>query len=95
MNGQQLEERLVPSVYSNGSNHFSSAGHIFEKLNLEMEKLGYECKSLRGGKIDHNSKDKKIRVIGLSTVCASPIFLQILLSLFCFSPPVVWWFLAI
>uniref|UniRef100_H1A3X6 Phosphohistidine phosphatase 1-like n=1 Tax=Taeniopygia guttata TaxID=59729 RepID=H1A3X6_TAEGU len=41
--------------------------HIFEKVNPEMEKLGYECKCLGGGKIEHNSKDKKIRVFGLST----------------------------
>ncbi|XP_064310656.1 translation initiation factor IF-2 isoform X1 [Phalacrocorax carbo] len=41
--------------------------HIFEKVNPEMQKLGYECKCLGGGKIDHNSKDKKIRVFGLST----------------------------
>lgn len=46
-----------------------------------MEKLGYECKCLGGGKIDHNSKDKKIRVFGLSTVSASLVFLQIVLSL--------------
>lgn len=36
-----------------------------------MEKLGYECKCLGGGKIEHNSKDKKIRVFGLSTVSAA------------------------
>ncbi|XP_067846632.1 si:dkey-51e6.1 [Heptranchias perlo] len=41
--------------------------HIFEKLNPEMEKLELECKCLGGGKIDHNSKDKKIRVFGVST----------------------------
>ncbi|XP_007436673.2 14 kDa phosphohistidine phosphatase [Python bivittatus] len=41
--------------------------HIFEKLNPEMEKLGFVCKCLGGGKIEHNSKDKKIRVFGLST----------------------------
>ncbi|NWX87322.1 PHP14 phosphatase, partial [Nothoprocta ornata] len=41
--------------------------HIFEKVNPEMEKLGFECKCLGGGKIEHNSKDKKIRVFGLST----------------------------
>lgn len=33
-----------------------------------MEKLGFVCKCLGGGKIEHNSKDKKIRVFGLSTV---------------------------
>ncbi|KAJ7338413.1 hypothetical protein JRQ81_012027 [Phrynocephalus forsythii] len=41
--------------------------HIFEKLNPEMEKLGFTCKCLGGGKIEHNNKDKKIRVFGLST----------------------------
>ncbi|XP_013915291.1 PREDICTED: 14 kDa phosphohistidine phosphatase-like [Thamnophis sirtalis] len=41
--------------------------HIFEKVNPEMEKLFLVCKCLGGGKIDHNSKDKKIRVFGLST----------------------------
>ncbi|KAL8177396.1 UNVERIFIED_CONTAM: hypothetical protein K2H54_002691 [Gekko kuhli] len=41
--------------------------HIFEKLNPEMEKLGFVCKCLGGGKIEHNSKEKKIRVFGLST----------------------------
>lgn len=49
--------------------------HIFEKLNPEMEKLGFECKCLGGGKIDHNSKDKKLRVFGLSTV--SPGFVSL------------------
>lgn len=46
-----------------------------------MEKLGYECKCLGGGKIEHNSKDKKIRVFGLSTVSASLIFLHMFVSL--------------
>ncbi|XP_029473960.1 14 kDa phosphohistidine phosphatase-like [Rhinatrema bivittatum] len=41
--------------------------HIFEKLNPEMEKLGIACKCLGGGKIEHNNKDKKIRVFGEST----------------------------
>ncbi|EOA97186.1 14 kDa phosphohistidine phosphatase, partial [Anas platyrhynchos] len=52
---------------SNSSNCSPCADHIFDKVNPEMEKLGYECKCLGGGKIDHNSKDKKIRVFGLST----------------------------
>ncbi|XP_062921003.1 si:dkey-51e6.1 [Mobula hypostoma] len=41
--------------------------HIFEKLCSEMEKLELECKCLGGGKIQHNPKEKKIRVFGLST----------------------------
>lgn len=73
------------STASNSSNCSPCADHIFEKVNPEMEKLGYECKCLGGGKIDHNSKDKKIRVFGLSTVSASPVFRQILLFWdFCF-----------
>lgn len=92
----RVMEDLMPCVYSNGSNPSFCADHIFEKVNPEMEKLGYECKCLGGGKIDHNSKDKKIRVFGLSTVSASLVFLQILLSLifwgFCF---ILWWLSAI
>ncbi|XP_075038847.1 14 kDa phosphohistidine phosphatase-like [Mixophyes fleayi] len=41
--------------------------HIFEKLNPEMQALGLQCQCLGGGKIDHNSKDKKIRIFGEST----------------------------
>ncbi|XP_009868049.1 PREDICTED: 14 kDa phosphohistidine phosphatase-like, partial [Apaloderma vittatum] len=63
---RRAPEGWVPPARSNGS-HCSCADHIFEKVNPEMEKLGYECKCLGGGKIDHNSKDKKIRVFGLST----------------------------
>lgn len=33
-----------------------------------MEALGLECKCLGGGKIEHNSKEKKLRVFGESTV---------------------------
>lgn len=61
-----------------------------------MEKLGYECKCLGGGKIEHNSKDKKIRVFGLSTVSAALIFLQMLLSLMLWDFWLIaWWLLAI
>ncbi|XP_063796357.1 14 kDa phosphohistidine phosphatase-like isoform X1 [Pseudophryne corroboree] len=41
--------------------------HIFEKLNPEMQALGFQCKCLGGGKMEHISKDKKIRVFGEST----------------------------
>ncbi|KAJ1174554.1 hypothetical protein NDU88_006375 [Pleurodeles waltl] len=41
--------------------------HIFEKLNPQLEAMGLEAKPLGGGKIEHNSKDKKIRVFGEST----------------------------
>lgn len=59
--------------------HHPCADHIFEKVNPEMEKLGYECKCLGGGKIEHNSKDKKIRVFGLSTVSAFLLSLSLVL----------------
>ncbi|XP_040896458.1 14 kDa phosphohistidine phosphatase [Toxotes jaculatrix] len=41
--------------------------HIFEKVSPAMEALGMECKCLGGGKIEHNSQDKKLRVFGEST----------------------------
>ncbi|KAG8436497.1 hypothetical protein GDO86_007554 [Hymenochirus boettgeri] len=41
--------------------------HIFEKVNPELQALGLECKCLGGGKIEHNSKEKKIRIFGEST----------------------------
>ena len=44
------------------------ADHIFEKVSPAMEALGMECKCLGGGKIEHNSQEKKLRVFGESTV---------------------------
>ncbi|KAF7203062.1 14 kDa phosphohistidine phosphatase-like, partial [Nothobranchius furzeri] len=41
--------------------------HIFEKVSPALETLGMECKCLGGGKIEHKSKEKKIRVFGEST----------------------------
>ncbi|KAM6921227.1 14 kDa phosphohistidine phosphatase [Xenentodon cancila] len=41
--------------------------HIFEKVSPALEALGMESKCLGGGKIDHSSKEKKIRVFGEST----------------------------
>ncbi|XP_062308868.1 si:dkey-51e6.1 isoform X2 [Osmerus eperlanus] len=41
--------------------------HIFEKVKPAMEALGLECNCLGGGKIEHNSKDKKLRVFGESS----------------------------
>lgn len=47
--------------------------HIFEKVSPAIEALGMECKCLGGGKIEHNSQERKIRVFGESTVSLSPI----------------------
>ncbi|XP_048833507.1 14 kDa phosphohistidine phosphatase [Brienomyrus brachyistius] len=41
--------------------------HIFEKVCPEMENAGLECTCLGGGKIEHNSKERKLRVFGMST----------------------------
>ncbi|XP_036378450.1 14 kDa phosphohistidine phosphatase [Megalops cyprinoides] len=41
--------------------------HIFEKVSPEMQGFGLECSCLGGGKIEHNSKEKKLRVFGEST----------------------------
>nr|XP_033817877.1 14 kDa phosphohistidine phosphatase-like [Geotrypetes seraphini] len=61
----ELGEDRREVVRGTGSAEYHN--HIFEKLNPEMEKLGITCKCLGGGKIEHNSKDKKIRVFGEST----------------------------
>ena len=42
--------------------------HIFEKVSPAMESLGLMCQCLGGGKIEHNSTDRKLRVFGESTV---------------------------
>uniref|UniRef100_A0A7N8YMI9 14 kDa phosphohistidine phosphatase n=1 Tax=Mastacembelus armatus TaxID=205130 RepID=A0A7N8YMI9_9TELE len=41
--------------------------HIFDKVSPALEALGMECKCLGGGKIEHNSQEKKLRVFGEST----------------------------
>ncbi|KAG9328506.1 hypothetical protein AGOR_G00144150 [Albula goreensis] len=41
--------------------------HIFEKVSPEMQSFGLDCSCLGGGKIEHNNKDKKLRVFGEST----------------------------
>ncbi|XP_029938600.1 14 kDa phosphohistidine phosphatase [Salarias fasciatus] len=41
--------------------------HIFEKVTPALEALGMECRCLGGGKIEHNSQEKKLRVFGEST----------------------------
>ncbi|KAM9444180.1 14 kDa phosphohistidine phosphatase [Clarias gariepinus] len=41
--------------------------NIFEKLSPAMDALGLECSCLGGGKIEHDSNMKKLRVFGEST----------------------------
>lgn len=41
--------------------------HIFEKVSPALDALGMECQCLGGGKIEHNSQEKKLRVFGEST----------------------------
>lgn len=41
--------------------------HIFEKVSPALEALEMKCVCLGGGKIEHNSQEKKIRVFGEST----------------------------
>ncbi|XP_071984481.1 14 kDa phosphohistidine phosphatase-like isoform X2 [Engystomops pustulosus] len=48
--------------------------HIFEILDPEMQAMQLKCKCLGGGKIEHNSKDKKIRIYGESTM--TPILIS-------------------
>ncbi|XP_076873505.1 14 kDa phosphohistidine phosphatase [Brachyhypopomus gauderio] len=41
--------------------------HIFEKVSPAVESLGLDCVCLGGGKIEHDSKEKRLRVFGEST----------------------------
>ncbi|KAJ8277983.1 hypothetical protein GJAV_G00082440 [Gymnothorax javanicus] len=50
-----------------GTKNAQYHNHIFEKLSPEMQNLGLECTCLGGGKIEHTSKEKMIRVFGEST----------------------------
>lgn len=47
------------------------ADHIFEKVGPAVEALGLDCECLGGGKMEHNSQEKTIRVFGESTVSSS------------------------
>ncbi|XP_028377958.2 LOW QUALITY PROTEIN: 14 kDa phosphohistidine phosphatase [Phyllostomus discolor] len=39
---------------------------IYDKVAGEMQKKGYDCECLGGGRISHQSQDKKIHVYGYS-----------------------------
>uniref|UniRef100_A0A673VFZ9 14 kDa phosphohistidine phosphatase n=2 Tax=Suricata suricatta TaxID=37032 RepID=A0A673VFZ9_SURSU len=39
---------------------------IYDKVSGEMQKKGYSCECLGGGRISHQSQDKKIHVYGYS-----------------------------
>ncbi|XP_054440752.1 14 kDa phosphohistidine phosphatase isoform X1 [Pteronotus mesoamericanus] len=39
---------------------------IYDKVSGEMQKKGYDCECLGGGRISHQSQDKKIHVYGYS-----------------------------
>nr|XP_013809903.1 PREDICTED: 14 kDa phosphohistidine phosphatase [Apteryx mantelli mantelli] len=45
--------------------HFSSAD-IYDKTASELEKQGYDCECLGGGRISHQREEKKIHVYGYS-----------------------------
>ncbi|KAL2782261.1 14 kDa phosphohistidine phosphatase isoform 3 [Daubentonia madagascariensis] len=39
---------------------------IYDRVSGEMQKRGYDCECLGGGRISHQSRDKKIHVYGYS-----------------------------
>uniref|UniRef100_A0A8C9P264 14 kDa phosphohistidine phosphatase n=1 Tax=Spermophilus dauricus TaxID=99837 RepID=A0A8C9P264_SPEDA len=39
---------------------------IYDKVSGELQKKGYDCECLGGGRISHQSQDKKIHVYGYS-----------------------------
>ncbi|XP_066111789.1 14 kDa phosphohistidine phosphatase isoform X1 [Saccopteryx bilineata] len=44
----------------------ASSTDIYDKVSGEMQKKGYDCECLGGGRISHQSQDKKIHVYGYS-----------------------------
>nr|KAF6280340.1 phosphohistidine phosphatase 1 [Pipistrellus kuhlii] len=44
----------------------ASSTDIFDKVSGEMQQKGYGCECLGGGRISHQSQDKKIHVYGHS-----------------------------
>uniref|UniRef100_A0A8C5VK30 14 kDa phosphohistidine phosphatase n=1 Tax=Microcebus murinus TaxID=30608 RepID=A0A8C5VK30_MICMU len=45
---------------------------IYDKVSSEIQKQGYDCECLGGGRISHQSQDKKIHVYGYSMVRLRP-----------------------
>uniref|UniRef100_A0A8C9K6G4 14 kDa phosphohistidine phosphatase n=1 Tax=Panthera tigris altaica TaxID=74533 RepID=A0A8C9K6G4_PANTA len=45
---------------------FPVPADIYDKVSGEMQKKGYSCECLGGGRISHQSQDKKIHVYGYS-----------------------------
>lgn len=45
---------------------------IYDKVSSELQKKGYDCECLGGGRISHQSQDRKIHVYGYSMVSSSP-----------------------
>uniref|UniRef100_A0A8C4W5D7 14 kDa phosphohistidine phosphatase n=1 Tax=Gopherus evgoodei TaxID=1825980 RepID=A0A8C4W5D7_9SAUR len=49
-----------------GSWQAAGSADIYEKTAAEIKKQGYDCECLGGGRISHQSKEKKIHVYGYS-----------------------------
>ncbi|KAL2782262.1 14 kDa phosphohistidine phosphatase isoform 2, partial [Daubentonia madagascariensis] len=45
---------------------------IYDRVSGEMQKRGYDCECLGGGRISHQSRDKKIHVYGYSMIHTGP-----------------------
>ncbi|KAJ8279150.1 hypothetical protein COCON_G00062160 [Conger conger] len=63
----KVKDRTEYKDIVRGTKNAQYHNHIFEKVSPEMENLGLDCTCLGGGKIEHNSKEKTIRVFGEST----------------------------
>jgi hypothetical protein len=46
----------------------STPADIYDKVSGELQKKGYDCECLGGGRISHQSQDRKIHVYGYSMV---------------------------
>lgn len=55
---------------------FSFPADIFDEVQQKVAALGVEMKCLGGGRIDHDAKNKKIKVYGYSQVGQSFFFVM-------------------
>lgn len=51
----------------------SPAADIYDKAAAELEPQGFDCECLGGGRISHQSQEKKIHVYGYSVVSGAAV----------------------
>nr|XP_032626680.1 14 kDa phosphohistidine phosphatase [Chelonoidis abingdonii] len=62
----ELTQQPVPALPIQIHTTAIRPADIYDKTAAEIEKQGYDCECLGGGRISHQSKEKKIHVYGYS-----------------------------